>query len=485
MVAEDPSRRTLAGMSQDRSSPLTPSLLSMLERGQRRWTPASVRSISKSLGIAGASIQRAYIDGAIETSFPGLVSPQDAADLLDDLISGTGSALTASHLIEVVRWVTLRQDPLGRSSWESIVRKVVDRACDTKGHIAEACDMALPPLAAHAVAGEIFLEYSHQIASESGHPKAFVPIIALQDSRAVVDAPALLRELETPTNRWLIRENLNLAAAQLTNPLVISNSELPDRFGRAAYAWLVDSGSEHEVRRAAARVLRVLGLGSIGAVRRIHLADDVARISTGLMQTSAKEMVGLDALGAITSLGAAHNLDLDETDDLLLELLAASLYGASDHERRAATRWLYFSAYRPALANQASTKLASARVSDLDSGALRSWVRLLGKLGSSPNDASALLRIIQRPEMPLATLETALWALSDIAPIALPHLPAPDWFALLDSLPNRSRSTTERAVISTLGRSAQWATLESLSHLLPEPENERRWWLERRAGRRK
>lgn len=479
LVATDRGRRSLSGLTSGLRSPLTVSMASMLETGQRRWTPHAIAAYGEALGPGASMLTRAYVDTEIGSHSAGLLSAQRRADLLD-AATESGRGVTATDLIEVVRWVTERTDPLGRSSWESLVRHCVDRACDLKGLVAESCDQALLPLATHPIAGRIFYDYYEQVASEVGHPKAFVPVIALQADGAQVDLSRLVSELESPNNRWLIREHLNLAAAQVSHRTPELKEGMRSRVQGAAFDWLVDGRSEHEVRRAAARVLHESGSSQTGAVKRVRLADDVARIASGMPPGTAIKLVQPDAVQVLDELGQTRGADLPH-DTVLVELLSECIFGLSDHERREATRWLRFSAYSSTLALQARRRIGAARGSDYDSGRLRSWIRLLGKLGLDDEDSETLLDLAQQPLASVATKETALWAVCDLAPIALACRTSENWQVVLDGLPQMSRATMQRAIISALGRAGQWLTLTELQRLLPEAEAERIWWLSRRA----
>lgn len=454
-------------------------MASMLESGNRRWTPHALAAYEEALGPGATLLRRAYVDAEVDGDAQALLKTERCADLLD-AITASSREPTSTDVIEVVRWVTGRHDPLGRTSWESLVRYVVDRACDTKGLVVESCNQALLPIVMHPVGGRILHEYYLQVASEVGHPKAFVPVIALQAAGAQVDLVRLVAELESPNNRWLIREHLNLAAAKISHGALGWNDQLRSRVEKAAFAWLIDTTSEHEVKRAAARVLHELGVGRTDAVLRLRVPDDVARISSGVPSEAARALVELDAMHVLSELGSANQAELQH-DPILVELLADCIHGSSDHLRREATRWLRFSAYSPTLANRARERIGNARGADLDTGRLRAWARLLGKLGSSETDSAVLLDLVQWSGAPVATRETAVWALCDLAVLALVGRTGSEWEMVVGNFPQRSRGTMQRAITSALGRSREWETLSAISGLESEADVERAWWLARRA----
>lgn len=481
LFAVDAARRTLDGLTQGSRSPIAPSMASMLERGSRRWNASLLRTYQDALGPAAENLVRAYSEFKTDPA-SGLLLPQDAADTLDRLTSPSDRLPEATQIIDVVKWVTTRRDPLGRSSWETLVSRVVDQACDRKGDIGQASDAALACLAIHPVAGRAFAEYALQLATEVGHPKSFVPLIAQQQAKAPVHLGRLVTELESPSNRWLLRENLNLAAAKLSDPQAQWTARLRRRTAHAAMSWLTEEASEHEIKRAAAHVLRILGLGSSPSVSRIRLADEVRGLSQGIDRPVMHTLVQRNAAAVISHLSAIRSVELNIEDPILIDLLASAIIGGNDQERRESTHWLYHSAYRPALAHQATVVIRSRTGIDRDRGALHSWVRLLGKLGSSTDDADTISAVLQTPGTSTATAETAAWALCDLASSALPRSLGPPPPIVARQQHKAIRPTLQRALVSTLGRGGDWDGLRALTHLSADAEAERRWWLTRRGS---
>lgn len=469
-MASDPSEVSIDAFLKRTSIPFVKSMISMLENGERRWGHDLVSLYDQQLCLKTSPFQRAYLclGGGIG-SLKG--REQDYADLIDEISSGEALRVPSLNMVEAILWATEKNDPIGRKTWEKIVVNYVDISCDSKGIPATNCDYALPALARHPIAGNIFLEYAESIAKQKGHPTAFVPIIAMQANGTHVDVSGLVRQIRSPDNRWLIREYLNLASSRLFDYSLNWNEKQVLELLDSAREWIDDGNSEDEVVRSASHLKycaerRLAGVGapSVGAHVPTLRKNDLEGVSIArkiLMKSEVEEN------------------RFDSVVPVLSALLAASLYSDSDENRRLATRILSTSPIVTEICNFAMEEIG-------DDGSVVNadklpWVRLLGKLGSSRSDAEFLWRLFDR-SVGRRSLETVAWAVRDISVVAFPSLQFQKLLELPKKSLNWSNGTISRAIISAYGRAGRLDVIRALEGLSGSPAEEASWWLRHRSS---
>lgn len=471
-AADDGLETSIDAFLKRTSIPLSKSMASMLENGERRWGHELVALYDKHLRLETCPFQRAYLSlgGGIE-SLGG--REQDYADTIDEISAGEIFRTPTLEMVESILWVTGKSEPVGRKTWERIVVNYVDASCDSKGLPSANCDYALPALAKHPVAGNIFLEYAEAIAKQKGHPTAFVPIIAMQTNGTLIDVQHLVRQIRSPDNRWLIREYLNLASSRLfDDSLKWTERQVLDLLS-AAQDWVEDGNSEVEVVRSASHLKdcverRLAGMGAPLPQSKIPIRKEcdleiflVARDI--LSKSKVKEKYFEPAMPVFSS------------------LLAATLYSDSDETRRLATRVLSTCPLVSEICDFAVEKLVE-KGPIVQWGKLP-WVRLLGKLGSSGRDAEFLWRLFDG-NVDRKTLETIAWAIRDISATVFPDLQLRKLLELPKQSLSWSNGTISRAIISAYGRAGRLDIVGGLDGLSDSPAEEARWWLCHRSSMR-
>ena len=470
LTASDPSEVSIDAFLKRTSIHFTRSMVSMLENGERRWGYDLASLYDKQLRLKTSPFQRAYLclGGGIG-SLKG--REQDYADLIDEISSGEALKVPSLSMVEAILWATEKNVPIGRKTWEKIVVNYVDVSCDSKGIPATNCDYALPALARHPIAGNMFLEYAESIANQKGHPTAFVPIIAMQANGTNVDVGGLVRQIRSPDNRWLIREYLNLASSRLFDCSLNWNETQVSEVLNSARDWMSDGNSEDEVVRSASylkycaeRRLAGMGAPSAGTHASILKRNGMQAVSIArkiLMKSEVEES------------------RYDSVVPVLSALLAGSLYSDSDEDRRLATRVLSTSPIVAEICDFAMEEIGGD--GSVVHASKLPWVRLLGKLGSSRSDAEFLWRLFDR-SVDRRSLETVAWAVRDISVVAFPVLQFRKLLELPKKSLSRSNGTISRAVISAYGRAGRFDVMRALEGLSGSPAEEASWWLRHRGS---
>lgn len=452
--------------------PLSKSMVSMLENGERRWSHELAALYDKHLRLETRPFQRAYLSlgGGIE--FLG-GREQDYADIIDEISTGEIFRTPTLEMVESILWVTGKSEPVGRKTWERIVVNYVDASCDSKGLPATNCDYALPALAKHPIAGNMFLEYAESIEKQKGHPTAFVPIIAMQTNGTLIDVQYLVKQIRSPDNRWLIREYLNLASSRLFDgSLKWTERQVLDLLN-SARDWMADGNSEIEVVRSASHLKDC-------AERR--LAGMGAPLTESKIPTRQKcDLEIFSVARDILSRSKIKEKYFESVMPVFCSLLAASLHSDSDETRRLATRVLSTCPIVSEICDFAVEELGEkGSIVQLDK---LSWVRLLGKLGSSHRDAKFLWRLFDG-NVDKRTLETIAWAIRDISATVFPDLQLRKLLELPKKSLSWSNGTISRAIISAYGRAGRMDIIDGLDGLSGSPAEEALWWLRHRSSTR-
>ena len=476
------------------SFPISKSMISMMENGKRPWKSDIIAKMEEVFGLKNNPLQRTYISLGGSSGLSGL-DPQAAADNLEEIIGGNIKLVSSLDLVRTIQWVTSRNDPLGHRSWERIVVDYVDRTCDTKGVFSQECDQALPQLAAHPVAKKLYFDYTQELTEQHGHPKSFVPVIALQANNAFVDIADLVRQIEQPHNRWLIREHLNLAGAKLFDKQMRWSDGQIERLDKAAYEWITDSGSEVEVIRAAKDLRNCIYLRSFGKVRTTleHLIDEPnpnqksLKIAQKIVEitdmTSVADENFLNIFAMLIEIALSlpgqggHDFRTVVTDKKI------SLRGGTDRSRSIATRILAASPFSSAICDYARTVLNNTRNFAMEQPEMRSWIRILGKLGSDVLDAKLIWKLFISP-INLSLLETAAWALCDMSAVVFPVGNDKTLKMLPSKYQEIANDSISRALISAYGRAGKWSILRGIQeskNLTGKPSDEVAWWIDNRA----
>ena len=409
-IVGDGSETSIDAFLKRTSIPLSKSMISMLENGERTWRHDLVALYDQHLCLETSPFQRAYLSlgGGID-SLGG--KEQDYADLIDEISSGEILRMPTLEMVKSILWVTAKSDPIGRKTWEKIVVNYVDASCDSKGVPAVNCDYALPALAKHPIAGNIFLEYADSIAKQKGHPTAFVPIIAMQTKGTFIDIKHLVKQIQAPDNRWLIREYLNLASSRLfDDSLKWTERQVLDLLN-AARDWVADRNSEVEVVRSASHLkycaeLRLAGMQAPMVGAQIPIRDK-------------SDLEGMLVAREILSKSKIEEKHFESVVPVFSALLTASLYSDSDATRRIATRILSTSPIVREICDFAIEEIGGG--SSVVHESKLPWVRLLGKLGSLCRDAEFLWLLFDE-NVDRRTLETIAWAVRDISVTVFPNL---------------------------------------------------------------
>lgn len=453
------------------SMPVSKSMVSMLENGRRRWTPEMMALMERAFSLEDSPLQRIYLTLEGGSGLSGLNS-QTAADNLDEIIGGNIERIPSLDVVRTLQWATTRSDPLGRRSWAEVVVNYIDRTCDTKGIYSKECDQALSNLAAHSVAKEYYLEYMQELSNQFGHPKSFVPITALQAQGAHVDIAYLVRQIRQPDNRWLIREHLNLAGAKMFDSSVSWSDSQVAHLDRAAHAWRIDSNSEAEVVRAATDLRHCIHLRNSGKTRA-----SLQCLTPGPTHERLKEFATAQKIIANSSM---VSVDDSGVLDILATLIGAAIYDGADRYRSVATRVLSVSPFASAVRNHARMVLDGVQCSPVERPNLRSWIRILGKLGSDVKDAEQLWHFFVTCT-DRSLLETTAWALCDISAIVFPASSDKALQVMPSKYQNVANGSVSRALISAYGRAGKWSVLSGVPGLAGDPLMEIRWWLKHRA----
>lgn len=160
-----------------------------------------------------------------------------------------------------------------------------------------------------------------------------------------------------------------------------------------------------------------------------------------------------------------------------------SLRGGADRSRSIATRILAASPFSSAICDYARTVLNNTRNFAMEQPEMRSWIRILGKLGSDVLDAKLIWKLFISP-INLSLLETAAWALCDMSAVVFPVGNDKTLKMLPSKYQEIANDSISRALISAYGRAGKWSILRGIQeskNLTGKPSDEVDWWIDNRA----